>query len=81
MSKDSKLIAVAVVLLVIAAGLIVRHFSASQASITAPPTKADIDKRVADIQNNPNMPAQAKAMAIGQIQAHSAGQTAPAPPR
>jgi hypothetical protein len=45
--------------------------------MAASPTKADIEKQISGIQNNPHMPQQAKDMAIGQIRARSAGLGAP----
>lgn len=35
------------------------------------PSQKSIDDRIAKIQQDPNMPEQAKAMAIGQLQAHA----------
>jgi hypothetical protein len=71
MKRDKQLLVVAVVLLLIAGGLFLRHYSASQESFTKPPTQADIEKRITDIQNDPHMPAIAKEIAIGQIRAHT----------
>jgi hypothetical protein len=36
-------------------------------------TAQDVEKKVLEIQNDPHMPPQAKAIAIGQLRAHSRG--------
>ena len=72
MNRDKNLIVVAVVLLVIAGALFVNHFVKNQNQLAVPPSKADIEKQIAEIQNNPHMPDVAKAAAIGQINSRAA---------
>ncbi|MGC8668239.1 MAG: hypothetical protein ACP5VE_09015 [Chthonomonadales bacterium] len=80
MKREAKLIILALVLIVIAAGLFVRYFSASSSGTRPGATAADIEKQIADIQNNPHMPPQAKAIAINQIRSHAAGMSQPLAP-
>jgi len=44
-------------------------FNAAHAG--AKPSQKDMDARIAKIQNNPNLPPEAKSMEIGQMMAHS----------
>lgn len=80
MNRDTKLIVLALVLIVLAAGLFVRYFSSSNSGTRPGATKADIEKQIGDIQNNPHMPPQAKAIAINQIRSHAAGMSQPMAP-
>lgn len=78
MNKQTKLAIAAVALLVLAGAIFIVNFkNSSSANFKEPPTKADIEKQIADIQNNTHMPEQAKAAAIGQIRARSQGFGAP----
>lgn len=78
MKKETKLAAVAAVLLILAAVLLARFYvTEGSPKYTNPPTKADIEKQIADIQNDPHMPDQAKAIAIGQLRSRSQGVGAP----
>ena len=78
MKKETKLALVAAVLIVAAVALFARYyFTEGTPKYAEPPTKADVDKQISDIQNNPNMPQQAKDIAIGQIKARSQGFGAP----
>jgi len=79
MNRDTKLIILAVVLIVLAVGLFARYFS-SGSDRARPGGTADIEKQIADIQNNPHMPPQAKAIAINQIRSHGAGMSQPLAP-
>lgn len=79
MTKDTKLIVVAVVLILVAVLIFARNMSSTQSAVKAPPTKAEIEKQIAEIQNNEHMPAQAKAIAIGQLRAHTGGGGGPVP--
>lgn len=80
MRRDTKLIAVAVLLIAVAAVLFARHFSSSSENTVKPPTAVEVQKQITTIQNDPHMPEQAKAIAIGQLKAHSGGQGAPVQP-
>ena len=83
MNQEKKMAIAAIVLLVIAAVILTRYFASSKSGFKPAPTRADIAKQITDIQNDPHMPAQAKAIAIGELKAHMEGtqaqQGAPAP--
>ena len=70
MSRDAKLITAAVVAVLVAVILLARGYKSVQPSYAQPPTNAQVQKQIADIEANPHMPAQAKAAQIGQLRAH-----------
>ncbi len=71
MNKEVKMIVVAVVLLAAAVALLARYVTTGgPAKLVPAPTAADVQKQITAIQNDPHMPDQAKAAAIGQIRAH-----------
>ncbi len=82
MNRDTKLILVAVVLIVLAAALFARHYASSKGNtvdLTPAQKQAQMEKQIKEIQDNTHMPQRAKDMAIGQLRAHSAGASANVP--
>jgi uncharacterized protein HemX len=61
---------VAIVLLVIAAGLVVSRTIRTRAEESKAMVAASPEKRIQEIRDNPHMPPQAKAFAEAQIRAH-----------
>jgi hypothetical protein len=78
MKRETKVAIAAAALIVLAVVLFARNLLTDDSvKYSKPPTKAALEKQIAEIQKDPHMPDQAKAIAIGQIRARSQGLGAP----
>jgi nitrogen fixation-related uncharacterized protein len=68
--KQSRLAIIAIVLLIVAAALFFWNYRASQPDMVKI-TPQDIEKEIQRIQHDPNMPPQAKEIAIQQLRTRS----------
>ncbi|MCX7924714.1 MAG: hypothetical protein N2554_02765 [Fimbriimonadales bacterium] len=76
MNRETKLAIVAISLIVAAAVIFFFTYRSTQPQFVEPDPN-ELEKRIQQIQNDPNMPPQAKAAAINEIRRRMGGQQQP----
>lgn len=78
MTRENKLAIVAITLLLAAAVIFFFTYRSTQPQFVEPDPN-ELQKRIEQIQNDPNMPPQAKAAAIGELRRRMGAQQQPQP--